>query len=424
MFSVPLCFRLFATKRPGVRGIFAVLLGLILAGHCHAENWPRWRGPGGNAVSNESRLPIEWDRKKSVQWKTVIPGEGSSSPIVWADRVFVTSALEFGLRRQLHCLDRQTGDIQWTCEIADADPELSSALTGYAAPTPVTDGQRVVAFLGNGGLICCDLQGDLQWHRSLGQFESELGLASSPILHDGLVIQLCDHDGSSFRSFDSYLIAIALDTGAVRWKTPRPKLFRSWSTPIVTSLANGRHDLIVNAQDELRGYDPHSGQLLWRILGMTGWVTPSPVFGDGLIYATSGKNGPTMAIRPGGRGDVTGTHIAWKKNRGAPYVCSPLLFGGELYVHNEQGIVNCFCARTGTLLYQERLAGKFTASAVAGDGHVWLTNDQGTTYVLKAGRSFRLVAENRLDAQCLASPAISQGCVFLRTDEHLYCIGS
>ena len=268
------------------------------------------------------------------------------------------------------------------------------------------------------------MQGNLKWHQRLGEFESELGLASSPILYDGLVIQLCDHDGSRFRTFDSFVVAIELETGAVRWKTPRPKLFRSWSTPILAATEGGARELVVNAQDELRGYDPNNGQPLWRVLGMNGWVTPSPVFGQGLIFATSGKNGPTMAVRPGGRGDVTGTHIAWNKERGAPYVCSPLLLGDELYVHNEQGIVRCYEAVTGKLLYQERLAGKFKASAVAGEGKIWFTNDEGTTYVLEAGRSFQVIAENRLDAECLASPAISQGCIFVRTQKQLYCIGA
>ncbi|MGH7201678.1 MAG: PQQ-binding-like beta-propeller repeat protein [Planctomycetaceae bacterium] len=399
---------------------------LLMAGTIplSAADWPRWRGSKGRAVADGEPLPVEWSQTQNVRWKTAIDGEGSSSPILWGEQVFVTSAHDDGITRTVHCLDRNTGHVRWSRSVEDDNPELSSALTGWAAPTPVTDGERVVAFFGNAGVVCYDMQGSLLWRRDFGDFESELGIASSPILFDGTVILVCDHDGNRFRTFDSFLIALDARSGETRWKTDRPGLERSWSTPIVVPAGEERSELVVNAQDELRGHDPQNGELLWRVRGMTGWVTPSPVFGDGLIFAASGRDGPTMAVRPGGRGDVTESHVVWQTHKGAPYVCSPLWYRGRLYVHTEAGILTCYDAATGRVLYRERLSGKFTASPVAGDGKVYLTNQAGTTFVIAEGDTFRQLAENSLGETTLASPAIAGGRLFLRTERHLYCIES
>lgn len=410
------------------RGFLAALMfHVLLAWMCFpasgwAENWPQWRGPASQGLSNEQALPIHWTQTRNVRWRTPIPGEGSSSPIVWDDHVFVTSSLDFGLRRIVHCLSRTTGEILWSRETLDEDPEITSALTGHAAATPVTDGKHVVAFFGNAGLVCYDFAGHLLWKRSFGQFESELGLASSPIIHQGNVIQLCDHDGTKFYSFDSFLIALRIADGKDVWRTERPRLFRSWSTPIIVPRNKQTDQLIVNAQDEVRSYDSQTGKQLWKVRGMTGWVTPTPVFAEGLVFATSGKDGPTLAIRPDGQGDVTESHVDWQHRKGAPYVCSPLYHDGLLYVHNEQGILHVYEAATGELQYRKRLSGKFSASAVAGDGKIYLSNEAGDTFVIQPGREFELLATNALEEECLASPAISEHCLFLRTRHHLYCI--
>lgn len=410
-----------AFQRAAVVGL--VMIAWWAAGRGMADDWPRWRGPYGNGVSAETGLPVRWSATENVRWRAELPGEGSSSPIVWGDRVFITAALDRGGKRLTLCLDRATGRERWRREITDENPEISSALTGHAAATPATDGTHVVAVFGNAGVVCYDFDGRQLWHRRLGEFESELGLASSPILYDGTVILVCDHDGDRFRSFDSFLTALDVTTGATRWKTDRPGLFRSWSTPILVPTESGK-ELIVNAQDELRGYDPDDGRLLWQVTGMTGWVTPSPVFGHGLIFATSGKDGPTLAVRPGGRGDVTDTHVVWRHHRGAPYVCSPLLAGDDLYVHNEQGILTCYDARTGKQHYRQRLDGKFLASGVAGDGRLYLTSDAGETFVIQLGPEFQRLARNPLDDEVAASPALADGTILLRTRHHLYCIGS
>ena len=388
-----------------------------------AENWPGWRGPQGNAVSSESNLPVEWSADKNVRWKAEIAGKGFSSPVVWGDRVFVTSAFEHGLRRAVYCLDRRDGKSLWSAEVEHDDPEVASSMTGHAASTPATDGKRLVVFFGNAGVVCYDLDGRKLWQRNVGQFESELGLASSPRIIGECVYLVCDHDGDRFQTFDSFLLCLDLATGKTVWKTDRPGLFRSWSSPLAVPAADGKLELIVNAQDELRAYDPQTGRQLWSLPGMTGWVTPSPVFGQGLIFAVSGKDGPVLSVRPGGQGDVSETHLAWRKP-GGPYVCSPVLYDGHLYVHNELGILTCFDAATGDVKYRQRLGGRFFASSVAGDGKIYLTDDAGITHVVAAGANFKLLASNELGDYSLASPAISQGNLFLRSERFLFCIGS
>jgi outer membrane protein assembly factor BamB len=259
------------------------------------------------------------------------------------------------------------------------------------------------------------MQGKQLWQHGLGTFDSELGLASSPVGPDGRLFLVCDHDGDRFTSFDSYLIALDLNTGDTLWKADRRGLFRSWSTPILVKGSADKPQLIVSAQDHVRAYDPETGKELWKAAGNTGWVTPSPIFGLGLIFAPSGKNGPILALRS------DGTEV-WRRDNAGPYVCSPLLVGEQLYVHNEQGILACYAAGTGAPLYRERLEGKFTASGVAGDGKLYLTNEAGTTFVIKLGPRFELLAKNALDEYTVASPAIAGGCLFLRTEKHLWCV--
>jgi outer membrane protein assembly factor BamB len=401
-----------------------LLLMIVLAvrvGPCDAENWPRWRGPDGSGVSAGAPLALHWTTTQNVHWKVEVPGEGFSSPIVWDNRVYLTSARDKGGCRLVHCLDRATGKLLWSRELADKDPERTSAMTGHAASTPVTDARRVVAFFGNAGAVCYDRDGKQLWHRDLGQFDSELGLASSPVLCGDRVVLVCDHDGDRFTSFDSFLIALDVQTGKECWKTERRGLGRSWSTPILVP-SGDRQELIVCGQDQVRGYDPKTGKELWRAGGLTAWVAPSPVFGQGMIFAASGKNGPLLALRPGGTGDVTKTHVVWQQGGAGPYVCSPLLAGDYLYAHDEQGFLACYDARTGKRQYRERLEGKFTASAAAGDDKVYVTNEDGTTFVIRAGPKFAVLARNALEEYTLASPAIAGKEMFLRTEHHLYCI--
>ncbi len=403
-----------------MRVALAILLTAFASSTAAAEIWPRWRGADGNGISTANALPLAWSPSKNVVWKIELKGEGSSSPICGQRHIFLTAAFDEGTRRAVMCLDPRDGKTLWSRDIEDKNPELASALTGHAAATPAIDDRHVVAMFGNAGAVCYGFDGDLMWHRTFGEFDSELGLATSPVIVGSRVVLVCDHDGSRFKTFDSFMIALDLETGNTVWKTERPGLYRSWSTPIVVPVADDKHEIVVNAQDELRGYDAATGGLNWSVRGMTGWVTPSPVFGKGLIFACSGKDGPTMAVRPGGKGDVSATHVAWSEKQGAPYVCSPVLYRGLLYVHNEQGILSCYRAKTGELCYRTRLEGKFVSSPIAGHGHVYATNDQGTTYVVKAGDTFQLRSQNSLDEECLASPGVFDGDLLIRTAKHLY----
>ncbi|MGE3805316.1 MAG: PQQ-binding-like beta-propeller repeat protein [Gemmataceae bacterium] len=402
----------------GMMMLRTLMMLLVLAPSLRAENWPRWRGPDGSGLSSETRLPTRWSPTEQVAWKIEIPGEGSSSPILWGEKIFLTSARERGRARLVHCLDSKNGKLLWSRSLECKNPETTSAVTGHAASTPATDGTHVVAWFGNAGVVCFDFAGKQLWHHPFAEFESELGLASSPILHDGKVILVCDHDGSRFTSFDSFLIALDVKTGRELWKTPRPKLERSWSTPILVPGKEDKPELIVNAQDGVRAYDPATGKELWHQKEKEErWVTPSPVFGHGLIFATSGKDGPIVALKPGSGA------VAWRQDRGGPYVCSPVLVGDHLYVLLETGFLLCFEAKTGKQLYRERLAGKFTSSPAAGAGHIYLTNEAGATFIVRAAAKFELVGQNKLNEYTVASPAIAAGRLFLRTEKHLFAIG-
>jgi len=394
------------------------VLALLSTSVSAAEEWPGWRGPRQNGVSAEKDLPTEWSPMTAIAWQSELAAEGSSSPIVWGEHVFVTSASLGGERRWLQALDRRSGDVRWTYERKDDNPELSSPLTGHAASTPVTDGEHVFAWFGNAGLVCVDFQGHEKWHRDLGQFETELGLASSPVLHDDQLFVLCDHDGDRFHTFDSFLVALDKHNGQPIWRAERQGLFRSWSTPLLRADA---HELVVAGDKQLRSYDLTSGKELWHVDGLLEWVAPTPVADGDLILAMCGRNGPMLAVH-GGKIENEGDRLCWQHAKGGPYVCSPLVYEQRLYVHDEQGILQCYDVRTGAELYQQRLQGTFYGSAIAADGYIYITSEQGTTFVLRDGPKFELVAKNSIEGHVLASPAVSRGAIFLRADKRLYCV--
>jgi outer membrane protein assembly factor BamB len=407
-------------KSRGWPAFLLACLGVLAGG----ADWPRWRGGDGNAVADGFALPQAWSATENVRWSVEIPGEGSSSPIVVGERVYVTSSRESGRRRELLCLERETGQVRWRREVEDDDPEIASSLTGHAAATPAANADFVVAAFGRAGLFCWRSDGELQWRFELGRFDSELGLASSPILVDQSAILACDHDGNRFTSFDSYLVAVDLATGRQQWRTERPGLGRSWSTPLVVRAGDAslaETSLLVNGQDELRAYDARDGRLLWQVPGQTGWVAPSPVVAHELAFATSGKQGPVMAIRLR-KADAGADRVAWRHENAGPYVCSPVAYRDWLFVHDEAGVLTCYDALSGRQLGRRRLEGKFHASSVAGDGKAYFTNDEGVTYVVAAGPRLEILAINRLDDTCLASPALADGSILLRTGRRLWRI--
>ena len=405
----------------------AGFLILIVAGGnaaTRADNWPGWRGPARNGVSPEEHVPGKWSPEQGIAWKTPLPGTGSSQPVIWNDRIFVTAS--DGPRHEtlyILCLDRDSGKILWQQRLWGTAP------TGYfpgkssmATPTSITDGRRLFTFFGTGDVFCFDLDGRLQWQRSLaseyGEFENRFAHSSSPLLYGDSLILQCDHYGSS------YLLAVDPATGANRWKKDRPECWLSWSSPQLVPVGEGKPpELVLSGSEKLDGFDPQTGDKLWTIRGMLRECIPTIVYGHGLAIAVSGPKGPTLAIKPGGRGDVTDTHVKWRTNRGGPYVPSGILVGDRYYVADDQGIGTCLDAHNGKVLWQKRFRGAFTASPVATAGKVYFVSEDGETLVLDATvPEYKELARNSLGETVYASPAISQGRLYLRGAKHLYSI--
>lgn len=423
-----------------------------------AEHWPQWRGPSSAAVSPDSGLPTSWSRDTNLAWRVPLAGAGASSPIVWGDRVFVTSQVGDAivapgrhprLARDDQSLAEREGTIGGRRDPAAAGPiwlvveafsredgrrlwEYRMEATGplpalhekhnLATPTPVTDGERVYAWFGNGQIAALDMEGRIVWSRHLGRdyspFVTRWGHGSSPALHGGVLFLLCDHERAS------YLLALDARTGRERWKADRGSGRISHSTPLVVPAPEG-HELLVNSSERIDAYDPASGALLWYAGTRRQTPVPSAVFHGGRIYLSRGyRNSDYLAIRPGGRGDVSGSHVDWRAPAGASYVPSILYYEGLVYVTNEIGIVTCADAATGERIWQHRLGGVFFASPVAGDGKVYLVSETGETYVLRAGRRPDVLATNDLGERFLASPAVANGRLFLRSDRTLFAIAT
>lgn len=431
---------------------------LIVAG-LQADNWPQWRGPQGTGVSSETNLPAKWSASENVAWRVRLGGLGVSSPAVWGDRIFVTSQRGKGTRREgshpslvqgedaptagernlggqassagraesgvtfiVAAYDRADGRLVWEHAVA-SEGELQPVHDKHnlATASAVTDGSLVYGWFGTGQLVALDLDGKLVWKKHLGAdytpFVINWGHSSSPVLHKSSLILVCYHEQAS------YLLSLDKKTGSVQWKVDRGAAVHSYSTPLVIDTPNGA-ELIVNTSQGIEAHNADTGAALWRTPEESRFPIPMPVYHDGTLYMTRGyRSGPYQAVRPGGRGDVTTTHVLWKTPTGAPYVSSLVYYDGLLYMASELGIVTCIDAKTGERVWRERVGGIFTASPAAGDGKIYLVSETGETVVLKAGRSLDILSRNKLDDHLVASPAISQGQIFLRGDEHLIAVG-
>jgi outer membrane protein assembly factor BamB len=387
--------------------------------------WPAWRGNGGCGVAAGGSPPTHFSDTDGFRWKVAVPGRGNSSPVVWDDYVLLCSAIGDDSLPELAvlCFARRDGKLRWQATAGKAIGTTHEK-NGYAAASVATDGQRIVAFFGSTGLFCYDFSGKRLWHAELGDLPHQWGTASSPVLYQDKVIQLCDYEG------DSFIAAFDKQTGHELWRTGRPS-HGSWSTPVVVQVAdNGseRTELVVNGTKPDSGseglviaYDPDNGRELWRVRGSTDLVTPTPVVYQGLVYCASGRNGPIMAIEPGGSGDGTGTHMRWKAARGGPYIPSPLAYRNRLFVLRDEGSLNCYDAGSGQRLWTTKLPGVYTASLVAADGRLYATSEQGVVSVVAAKDSCELLARNALHAHCLATPAVADGELLLRTQSELFC---
>jgi outer membrane protein assembly factor BamB len=386
-----------------------------------ARYWARWRGPSGQGVVSGTGYPDKWSATQNVLWKVRVAGNGNSSPIVWRDRVLLTTAQQGGSRLSLLAFRRTDGGQLWEAVIPPGRGDSPHYKNGYASATPATDGVRVYVSFGSRGLFAFDLDGKLLWQRDLGRIGNYHGPAGSPLLYKDRIILYQDQDSGGF------IAAFNTQTGQPIWRTARQASV-GWGTPIAVRV--GDHDeVIVNGQSRVVAYDPMTGRELWRCNGTSYEVIPTPVVGYGLVFCASGRVGPTLAIRPGGQGDVTSSHLAWSTPRGSPFVPSPILYGEHLYTVNDMAsIVTSFEATSGRVMWQGRLGVAqregFSASPVAVDGKVFFTNDDGETFVLRAGPTFQLMHVNAIGARTLASPALVDGKWYIRTDQHLFAIGT
>lgn len=391
-----------------------------------AHAWPRWRGPSENGHSAETGLPTKWT-DADVAWKTSLPGSGQSSPIVWGDRIFLTAALEQGRERVVFCVDRKTGKVLWQQSAWKGEPEKVHIMNGWASATCATDGEIVVAFFGIGGIHAYSVDGVKLWSRDLGKFVSPWGVSACPIIVDDKVIQNCDADE------DGYIAALDKRTGDIIWRTERrlkaddEQSMRGWSTPIVVSAA-GRREIVVNGHDGVRAYDPNSGKELWYCKSFNGRGEPTVTPAGDVLTVVNGLSGDFYAVKPGGEGDVTKTHMAWhvprKDGRDCP---SPIVVGKYVIVVSMSGIATCYDAADGRTYWKERLVGKFSASPIAADGLAYLLNEDGTTYIVRPGESLNVVAENPLTAGeqeiFRASITPCDGQLLVRSTNVLYCVG-
>ncbi|MGJ8697718.1 MAG: PQQ-binding-like beta-propeller repeat protein [Verrucomicrobiaceae bacterium] len=388
------------------------------------DNWAQFRGPTGRGHSTAEDVPMTWDAG-SVVWKTQLKGEGQSSPVNWGDRLFLTSASEDGKERYVFCLDRKNGKVRWEKTIGCAAPENPHKMNSFATPTCATDGERVVAFFGPGGLHCFDLEGKEMWSRELGTFPGPWGVAASPIIVDGLVIQNCDAEGASS------LVAFDLQTGEPVWTTEREAKPRGgWSTPIVIE-TDGRKELVLNGELGVRGYDPKTGKELWFCKAFNGRGSPVPDFADGLLHVVSGKPGDTYAVKPGGKGEVTKSHMVWHTKRKAGRdLPSPAVVDGYVIVVSMSGKASCYDAKTGEIYWEEKLGvkGEFASAPLVVKGHVLLQNVYGGgVLVIKPGKEMEIVSNNSLGAEksemFRSTLAPIQGQIFARSFSTVYCIG-
>ena len=404
-----------------------------------SENWPNWRGPSGDGISLEKGIPVKWSPTENIAWRVAIPGKGHSSPVVWGNKVFLTTCLPEKEQRLLLCLDQRTGKKLWQKVVLNSPLETIHPLNSRASGTSATDGQHVfVTFMkaddrkipapnvGTQRLItpgkiivaAYDLDGEQKWKINVGDFISAHGFNTCPVLFEDLVIINGDHDG------DAYLVALERKTGRERWRIERENKTRSYATPIIREIG-GRTQMILSGSLCVASYDPHNGKRHWIVDGPTEQFVASMVYNGEYVFVTAGyPERHILAIRPDGSGNVTGTHVAWRTNRGAAYVPSPIFAGPYLLVVADSGIASCFNAKTGKRHWMERLPGGHSPSTVSADGLVYFTSDRGVTTIVRPGKMFNVIARNELGEQISASPAISQGQIFLRTHQHLYCIGS
>jgi outer membrane protein assembly factor BamB len=431
------------------RLLLAPFLALLTCAPAQAGNWPQWRGPTGEGVSNETSLPLNWSNDSNILWKFPLDGPASSSPIVWGDAAFLTT--QEGDSLFLVKINVKTGQAEWTQKVGSGETpraplKAKSAeqrrhqkfhdLQNLASPTPATDGEIVVVHFGNGDLTAYDYAGKQLWRHNLqddyGTYTIWWGHANSPIIYKDLVVNVCMQDSLADlpgNPVESYLVAFDKRTGQVKWRTPRPTKANAeecdaYTTPVVRNVGN-RQELIVMGGNQLDAYDPDSGKQLWFLTGLVGGRTVTgPTLTDDLVFATRGKKGPLVAIKPGVAGELPEKDIVWQETKDTPDASSPVAWKGLLFWITDNGFAFCRDAKTGEVKWKERIPGDFKASPVAADGRIYFLNRAGQCTVVTASDRFEKLAVNSLEGETNASPAVAGGRIYIRTSKALYCIGA
>jgi outer membrane protein assembly factor BamB len=397
-----------------------------------AGNWPGWRGPGGDGRTTETDLPVHWGRTENVRWCVPMPEPGNSTPIVWNNRILVTQALEKEDRRTVMCLDRSDGRRVWQEGVTYRKKDKTHSTNPYCSASPVTDGERIIAWFGSAGVVCYDFQGKELWRRDLGIQDHIWGTGSSPILDGDLCIL---NFGPGNREF---LVALDKRTGKTVWKVQVPEgsvdspesrsglLRGSWTTPLVIRVG-GQAQLIMHWPKQVVAYDPRTGEELWSCQGLADLAYTSPIFGDDILVALGGYNGPSLAVRPGGSGDITETHRIWRKRRSDLFLGTGVVVDGRLYVNDMHNNVHCVDVFTGKEIWKERLRGKGGAgeswsSLMLSEDNLYMLNQAGDAFVFKASPEFQLVATNSLYEKTNSSVVPSNGELYIRTVDSLWCI--
>jgi outer membrane protein assembly factor BamB len=414
-----------------------------------AGNWPQWRGPAGDGVSEETNLPLRWSEQSNVVWKCPLPGDGASTPAIWGNAVFVTAQEGEGLT--LSRINKSSGQVEWTRQVGSGTPSRGPLvgksgaarreqkfhrLHNMASPSPVTDGELIVVHFGNGDLAVYDFAGQSLWSHNLqkehGKYSIWWGHANSPVLYRDLVISVCMQDSLEDLEGEpaaSYLVAYDKRTGAEKWKSLRKTQAHAeqcdaYTTPILVPGGDGPQ-LVVMGGNQIDAYDPATGRQLWFLPGLVGGRTiTGSTFGSGLVYTTQGMRGPLLAVRPEGTGQLPAGAVVWKQTQGTPDSSTPVVSRGLLFWIADNGITQCRDAATGAERWRERLPGDYKASPLAAEGRIYFLSLSGLCTVVAAGPRFEKLAENHIADETLASPAVSDGRIYLRGRKTLYCIGA
>lgn len=404
-----------------LRRTAALVLLLSSAALIHGEDWPQFRGPGGEGHSTETGLPLRWSESENIAWKTPVAGRGWSSPVVSGGRVWLTTSVGRrggGASLRVLSYDFNSGALLVDVEVFSVrDATLKNIKNSLASPTPIIEGDRVYVHFGADGTAALAANGDILWKIQL-PYESQHGNGGSPIVYRDLLILSCDGSDTAF------VIALDKNTGKTRWKTQRRTPYdQSYTTPLVINV-DGRDQLVSIGAYRAAAYDPMTGREIWRVRYGDGFSNvPRPVYGHGLVFIGTGFQEPSMlAVRPTGTGDVTNTHIAYVIDRGAPFTPSPVIAGDEFYMVSDIGVATCLDVKTGKIHWQQRMPGNYSASPVFADNRIYFQSEEGVTTVIAPGKEFRPLAVNRLDGMTFASIAVSQESLVIRSDTHLYRI--